>query len=118
MLVRTLSPLMLFLQVFAIGIGSGVDKAELGRIASDSQHVFQVQNFDALNTLQAELKKTACQSKFDMLYDVSLPPNLVFEPSNEKLLVFTTLGRKHENILGKGENAENQHFLHYQQCFQ
>ena len=48
------------LKVFAIGIGSGVDKGELGHIASDAQHVFQVQNFDALNTLQAELKKTAC----------------------------------------------------------
>ena len=23
-----------------------------------------------------------------------------------------------ENIVGKGENAGNQHFLHFQQCFQ
>lgn len=58
--------LLSFLQVFAIGIGSGVDKAELGRIASDGQHVFQVTNFDALNTLQAELKKTACKSEFQI----------------------------------------------------
>ena len=49
------------IKVFAIGIGSGVRQAELGHIASDSHHVFQVQNFDALNTLQAELKRTACK---------------------------------------------------------
>ena len=52
------------LKVFAIGIGTGVDKTELGHIASDSKHVFQVSTFDALTTLQAELKKTACKSKF------------------------------------------------------
>lgn len=55
--------MFLYHQVFAIGIGSGVDKAELRRIATDNQHVFQVNNFDALSTLQAELKKTACTSK-------------------------------------------------------
>ena len=52
------------IKVFAIGIGSGVDKTELGLIASDAKHVFQVQNFNALNTLQAELKKTACTGKY------------------------------------------------------
>ena len=49
------------IKTFAIGIGSGVRQSELGHIASDSHHVFQVQNFDALNTLQAELKRTACK---------------------------------------------------------
>ena len=48
------------IKVFAIGIGSGADRNELGHIATDAKHVFQVQNFDALSTLQAELKKTAC----------------------------------------------------------
>ncbi|XP_060600216.1 uncharacterized protein LOC132753729 isoform X4 [Ruditapes philippinarum] len=48
-------------KVFAIGIGSGVDKNELTAIATDAKHVFQVTNFDALGTLQAELKKTACK---------------------------------------------------------
>ena len=52
------------IKVFAIGIGAGVDTKELGHIATDAQHVFQVQNFDALNTLQAELKKTACKGMF------------------------------------------------------
>lgn len=55
--------MIIYFQIFAIGIGSGVDKTELGHIATDSHHVFQVSNFDALNTLQAELKKTACKSK-------------------------------------------------------
>ncbi|XP_052786251.1 cartilage matrix protein-like [Mya arenaria] len=48
-------------KIFAIGIGSGVDKAELQTIATDSHHVFEVSSFDALNTLQAELKRTACR---------------------------------------------------------
>ena len=48
------------IKTFAIGIGSGVNKDELNHIASDAKHVFTVSNFNALNTLQAELKKTAC----------------------------------------------------------
>ena len=48
-------------KVFAIGIGSGASRTELGHIASDSHHVFTVTNFNALSTLQAELKKTACK---------------------------------------------------------
>lgn len=55
-------------QVFAVGIGSGVDVPELRTIASDNQHVFQVSNFDALNTLQAELKKTACTGELTHKY--------------------------------------------------
>ena len=48
------------IKVFAIGIGSGADRTELGHIASDAKYVFTVQNFDALSTLQTELRKTAC----------------------------------------------------------
>lgn len=51
------------IKVFAIGIGSGINHDELNHIASDAQHVFTVQNFGALSQLQAELKKTACESK-------------------------------------------------------
>ncbi|KAH3775135.1 hypothetical protein DPMN_176532, partial [Dreissena polymorpha] len=47
-------------KVFAIGIGAGVSTNELNIIATDHQHVFSVSSFDALSTLQAELKKTAC----------------------------------------------------------
>ncbi|XP_061197993.1 uncharacterized protein LOC133206079 [Saccostrea echinata] len=49
------------IKTFGIGIGSGINRAELEHIATDSKHVFTVSNFDALNTLQAELKKTACE---------------------------------------------------------
>ena len=28
-----------------------------------------------------------------------------------------SLSDKEENVVGKGENAGNQHFLHFQQCF-
>ena len=51
------------LTVFAIGIGSGVDRAELGRIASDSKHMFTVSSFSALQSIHAALKKTACTGK-------------------------------------------------------
>ncbi|XP_071091672.1 uncharacterized protein [Haliotis cracherodii] len=47
--------------VFAIGIGSGASKPELNTIATDSKHVFTVENFSALQNIQATLKKTACQ---------------------------------------------------------
>lgn len=53
------------LKVFGIGIGSGVDRTELGHIASDSKHVFLVNNFDALKTLQAELKNTTCNGTYN-----------------------------------------------------
>ena len=47
------------LTVFAIGIGSGVDKNELGRIASDSKHVLTVSSFSSLQSIQASVKKTS-----------------------------------------------------------
>ena len=50
--------------VFAIGVGSNVDQAELEAIASKPQNVFNVQNFDALDNIQANLKRTACEGKF------------------------------------------------------
>ena len=35
------------------------------------------------------------------------------------MLTFNDLGKMFvENILGKGENADHQHFLHFPQCFQ
>jgi collagen type VI alpha len=46
------------IKTFAIGIGSGINRAELGHIATDDKHVFTVSNFDALYTLQGKLKIT------------------------------------------------------------
>lgn len=63
------------LKVFAIGIGSGVDRTELGHIASDSKHVFVVNSFDALTTIQTELKKKAC--KGNMSLDAIKPTSFV-----------------------------------------
>ena len=54
------------LTVFAIGIGSGADKSELGHIASDSRKVFTVNDFNALGTIQKELKKQACSASSGM----------------------------------------------------
>ena len=49
--------------VLAIGIGSGISKAELNSIATDpdSTHVFTADNFDALKTLKALLATKACE---------------------------------------------------------
>ncbi|XP_041351171.1 collagen alpha-4(VI) chain-like [Gigantopelta aegis] len=48
------------IEVMSIGIGNGVDKVELGGIASDAKHTFTVANFNALKTIQLELQKVAC----------------------------------------------------------
>ena len=50
-------------KVFAIGIGTGVDQTELAHIATNDKYVFQIQNFDSFNTLQEDLKKTACEGR-------------------------------------------------------
>lgn len=54
--------------VVAVGVGSGVDKAELNSIASDPNHVFNAQNFDALQTLKEDVKKAACDGRIFMKY--------------------------------------------------
>ncbi|KAJ8309545.1 hypothetical protein KUTeg_014419 [Tegillarca granosa] len=46
--------------VLAIGIGTNVDQSELQGIASDRLHVFNVSGFDALQSIQHELKNRAC----------------------------------------------------------
>ena len=56
------------LTVFAIGIGSGVDRAELGRIATDSKHMFTVSSFSALQSIHAALKKQACTGNLSVYF--------------------------------------------------
>ena len=51
-------------KVFAIGIGNHVMKTELNAIASDKDHVFHVQNFDALHLLKEELQNKVCACKY------------------------------------------------------
>ena len=60
------------IKVFAIGIGSGVDKAELNAIASDSQHVFQVQGFNGLSTLETDLRNYTCSGMYVYILRVHL----------------------------------------------
>ena len=70
------------IKVFAIGIGSGASRTELDVIASDSHHVFQVTNFNALSTLQAELKKTACKGtsyQYALFSEYHLPANILLK---------------------------------------
>ena len=51
------------IQVFVVGVGSGVDKTELNAIATDpdSSHVLTVQNFQQLSQLSASLNSQACK---------------------------------------------------------
>eukprot|EP00105_Crassostrea_gigas_P010777 XP_011426166.1 PREDICTED: collagen alpha-1(XII) chain-like isoform X1 [Crassostrea gigas] len=47
-------------EVIAVGIGSSVSNTELNAIASDSSHVFKVQDFDILNSIQNLLTNVTC----------------------------------------------------------
>ena len=49
------------MEVIAVGIGNSVSNSELEAIASDTSHVFQVQDFDLLSTIQNQLTNAACQ---------------------------------------------------------
>ena len=53
------------IELFAIGVGEGVDETELRAIASypDSSHVFQVENYGALKHIRKVLASKACHSK-------------------------------------------------------
>ena len=51
-------------------------------------------------------------------------PKKILAKTSQKNELFTTYSRRFvprqkatENIVGKGENAGNQHFLHFSQCF-
>ena len=49
--------------VFSIGVGSGIQETELKAMATDpdNQHVFVVNNFDALDLIKASLQQKACE---------------------------------------------------------
>ncbi|XP_060081669.1 collagen alpha-1(XII) chain-like [Ylistrum balloti] len=47
-------------KIISIGIGNGIAQTELVSMATDQQHVFNVDNFDALHTIQSEIKDSAC----------------------------------------------------------
>ena len=51
--------------VFSIGVGSGIQESELKAMATDpdNQHVFVVNNFDALDLIKASLQQKACEGK-------------------------------------------------------
>ena len=49
------------IQVFAIGVGHSIDPKELEAIASDSNKVYSVDNFDALDAIKFELAIKTCK---------------------------------------------------------
>ena len=51
------------INVFSIGVGSGVNQVELELMASDPSNVFNVNSFDALHSIETSLKKTACEGR-------------------------------------------------------
>ena len=52
------------IETLAVGVGTQLGINELKAIASDSKHVFHVKTFDALQTLQAELRNSTCTGNF------------------------------------------------------
>lgn len=53
-------------KVISVGIGSSVSKSELNGIATDLQHVFNVTDFNALSSIQYEIKTAACAGKYSI----------------------------------------------------
>lgn len=51
--------------MIAIGVGHGINQKELEGIASSpkSQYVYNAENFDVLNTLQASLSSKTCEGR-------------------------------------------------------
>jgi hypothetical protein len=56
------------IQVIAIGVGHGINQKELEGIASSpkSQYVYNAENFDVLNTLQASLSSKTCEGIYGL----------------------------------------------------
>lgn len=48
------------IKVISIGIGKGANQAELEAIATDPQHVYRVDDFDALHSLMMNIETTTC----------------------------------------------------------
>jgi len=46
--------------VYAVGVGTGADKAELREIASSQENVFVSASFEELKTLAVEIRKRLC----------------------------------------------------------
>lgn len=53
------------MQVFTVGVGSGVDMSELNAVATDpdSSHVLTVQDFSQLQQITASLNTQACNGR-------------------------------------------------------
>ena len=48
------------INIIAIGVGNGINQAELQGMATDIHHVFTVTNFDSLQTIHKEVQKKTC----------------------------------------------------------
>ena len=55
------------INVFAIGIGGNIDNSELEIIASKTENVYNVDNFDLLKTIHANLTETTCECKLHVI---------------------------------------------------
>ena len=47
--------------VYAIGVGSGVDQAELEKIASGLDYVFTSSSFESLQNEASKIRKSVCE---------------------------------------------------------
>ena len=60
------------INVYSIGVGAGVNQDELKLMASDPANVFNVNNFDALHTIQLALKKSSCEGNSNEYIEILL----------------------------------------------
>ena len=79
-------------QVFAVGVGSGVDKSELNGIATDpdNTHVLTVQDFTQLNQITATLKNKACDGNIQIA-DITLYKTKLCKENKQKRFFFGML---------------------------
>jgi len=52
------------IEMFVVGIGGRVDKQELRDIASNNRHVYQVHNFDELDSIHETVANEICGSEY------------------------------------------------------
>ncbi|CAG5118377.1 unnamed protein product, partial [Candidula unifasciata] len=85
--------------VLSVGIGSGVDQAELQTIASVPGDVFEVSDFNVLNTIQKEVTNRTCQqapacdAKADILFILDSSDSININNYNEVLDFVVNLTR-------------------------
>lgn len=57
--------------MYAVGVGSGADRAELEEIASGSEYVYTSTSFEDLNNIAPGIRKRLCEGNVCIVQDCS-----------------------------------------------